>query len=108
MLELTGAKAAAQASQPLTLALDEGAPAVLALLYRVTAGEPRLRVSVAYDDAQGKRRTSSLEVSNGEAPGGWSDWSHDLGTLRPRPAKLQGVTISVETGTVRLDDVTLD
>jgi hypothetical protein len=108
VLELTAAKAPAQATHPLAFEVGEHATAVLALLYRVAAGEARLRVSVNYDDATGKRRTSSLEVSNGEAPGGWSDWSHDLAALRPRPVKLHGLTISVEAGRVRLDDVMLE
>lgn len=107
VLELVKGTAAASASQPLTLDVASGDGARLSLAYRVTAGDALVRVKVAYQDEQGRERTSTLEVSSGEGPGDWSSWSHDLAALRPRPAHLKALTLLVEAGTVRLDDVEL-
>jgi len=41
----------------------------LSLDYKVSAGEGRLRVLVAYDDAAGRPRTSTLEVTAGDPSG---------------------------------------
>ena len=83
------------------------APARLSLAYRVASGEGRVRVMVVYGDAAGRERTSSLDVTAGEGPGSWSEWSGDLAALRPRPARVREVRVAVEGGVVRLDDVAL-
>jgi hypothetical protein len=73
----------------------------------VASGEGRLRVVVVYGDTGGRERTSTLEVTGGEAPGEWSDWSGDLGALRPRPSRVREIRVSVDGGVVRLDNVAL-
>jgi tetratricopeptide (TPR) repeat protein len=83
------------------------ADASLSLAYRVASGEGRLRVLVVYGDAAGRERTSTLEVTAGEGPGEWSDWSADLAGLRPRPARVREVRVAVEGGVVRLDNLAL-
>jgi hypothetical protein len=104
---------AAAGSSAMTLAQTIGldvqtAPtATLSLDYKVTAGEGRLRVLVAYDDAGGRARTSTLEVTAGDAPGDWTPWTGDLLALRPRAARLKEVRIVAEGGTVLLDNVAL-
>lgn len=106
-LELARATAVASASQPLALDVGPAQSAPLSFAYRVIAGEALMRVKIAYQDEQGRARASTLEVSNGEGPGDWSRWSHDLTSLRPRPARVTSVTFVVEAGSVRLDDVAL-
>jgi hypothetical protein len=109
VLELSAApKAPASASQTLAaFYVPAGGAAPFELAYRVVKGDAVVRVQVAYQDEQGRERVSTLEVSNGEGEGGWSAWSHDLAALRPRPARVTGVSVTVTAGTVRLDDVTL-
>ena len=84
-----------------------GADASLSLAYRVTSGDGRVRVLVLYGDTSGRERTSTLEVTAGEGPGEWSDWSGDLAALRPRPARVREVRVAVEGGVVRLDNLAL-
>jgi hypothetical protein len=84
-----------------------GTDASLSLAYRVAGGEGRMRVHVVYGDAGGKERTSTLEVTGGEGPGGWSDWSGDLAALRPRPARVREIRVAVDSGVVRLDNLAL-
>ena len=83
------------------------ADARLSLAYRVASGEGRLRVLLVYADGAGRERTSTLEVTAGEGPGDWSDWSGDLAALRPRPAHVREVRVAVEGGVVRLDNLAL-
>jgi tetratricopeptide (TPR) repeat protein len=83
------------------------ADASLSLAYRVASGEGRLRVLVVYGDSAGRERTSSLEVTAGEGPGDWSDWSGDLAGLRPRPARLREIRVAAEGGVLRLDNLAL-
>ena len=90
------------------VALDvQNRPATLSLDYKVSAGEGRVRVLVAYDDAAGRARTSTLEVTSGDPAGDWTPWTGDLLALRPRPARLKEVRIVSEGGTVLLDNVAL-
>ena len=84
-----------------------GTEASLSLAYRVAGGEGRMRVHVVYGDAAGRERTSTLEVTAGEGPGGWSDWSGDLAALRPRPSRVREIRVAVVGGVVRLDNVAL-
>jgi tetratricopeptide (TPR) repeat protein len=105
--ELAAGDAAASVVQAVEKALGAAASATLRLDYKVTAGEARIAVRVGYLDAQGRRRTSTLEATAGEAPGAWSSWSQDLALVRPRPERLREVRIEVEAGTVRLDNVEL-
>jgi hypothetical protein len=84
---------------------DKGAS--LSLAYRVASGEGRMRVLVVYGDTAGRERTSTLEITAGEGPGEWSDWSGDLGSLRPRPARVREIRVAVEGGVVRLDNLAL-
>jgi tetratricopeptide (TPR) repeat protein len=83
------------------------AEASLSLAYRVTSGEGRLRVLVLYGDNAGRERTATLEVTAGEGPGDWSDWSGDLAGLRPRPSRVREIRVAVEGGVVRLDNLAL-
>ena len=83
------------------------ADARVSLAYRVAGGEGRVRVLVVYADSAGRERTSTLEVTAGEGPGDWSDWSGDLAALRPRPAHVREVRVAVEGGVVRLDNLAL-
>jgi hypothetical protein len=82
-----------------------GAETSLSLAYRVTNGEGRMRVHILYGDSTGRERTSTLEVTAGEGPGEWSDWSGDLAGLRPRPARVREVRVAVEGGVVRLHNL---
>ncbi|HUG53934.1 MAG TPA: hypothetical protein VMR21_10040 [Vicinamibacteria bacterium] len=91
-----------------TVDLDmQAVPARLSLAYRVTSGEGRIRALVVYDDVGGRSRTSSLEITTGDAPGEWTSWTGDLVALRPRPARLREVRIAVEGGTVLVDGVSI-
>ena len=62
---------------------------------------------LGYLDAGGRPRTATLEVTAGEGPGEWSDWTADLAGLRPKPARISEIKAVVEGGTVRLDNVAL-
>jgi hypothetical protein len=62
---------------------------------------------VAYADAAGRERTSTLEVTGGEGPGDWSHWSADVAGVRPRPSHVKEVRIAIDGGTVLLDNVAL-
>ena len=73
----------------------------------MSGGEGRVRVIVAYDDAAGKARTSTLEVTAGDPPGDWTPWTGDLLALRPKASRLKEVRIVTEGGTVLLDNVAL-
>ena len=57
---------------------------------RSSGGEGRVRVLVAYDDAAGKARTSTLEVTAGDPPGDWTPWTGDLLALRPKRVASEG------------------
>jgi hypothetical protein len=81
--------------------------ASLSIDYRVTAGEAQIRANVTYLDSNGRQRNSTLEVTAGEGPGGWSSWTGDLGALRPHPASIKEIKLVVEGGTARLDNVAL-
>ncbi len=107
VLDLPSA-ASVSVEQGVDVAIPAGRAANLAFEYKVTSGEARVRVAVAYADANGKERTSNLEVTGGEGPGGWSAWSEDVSSLRPRPTRVTSVRITVEGGGVRLDNVALN
>jgi hypothetical protein len=92
-----------------TVGVDLGASggASLSLDYRVTTGEAQIRANVTYLDSNGRQRNTTLEVTAGEGPGGWSSWTGDLGALRPHPASLKEIKLVVEGGTARIDNVAL-
>jgi hypothetical protein len=106
VLEVSTERAGALLKQQVDVDV-EAADASLSLAYRVSGGEGRMRVHVVYGDAAGKERTSTLEVTGGEGPGEWSDWSGDLAALRPRPARVREIRVAVDSGIVRLDNVAL-
>jgi hypothetical protein len=93
--------------QPLGIDVQKAPAATLSLDYKVTSGEGRLRVLVAYEDATAHARTSTLEVTAGDAPGDWTSWTGDLVALRPRASRIKEVRIVAEGGTVLLDNVAL-
>ncbi len=105
--ELAGGAQEACAAEELDIDLGDWPSAHLSLDYRIVSGEARIRAQIVYADAAGKERTSSLEITAGEAPGPWSTWETDLVGLRPRPARIQGLRLTVQAGTVRLDNVAL-
>jgi hypothetical protein len=105
VLEVKAGEAGGHALQ--ALALDLGEAATLALDYKVIAGESRIQVLLGYLDAGGSARTATLEVTAGEGRGSWSPWVADLGTLRPKPARVTEVKAVVLGGTARLDNVAL-
>ncbi len=107
VLDLPSA-ASVSVEQGLDVAIPAGRAANLAFEYKVTSGEARLRVAVAYADANGKERTSNLEVTGGEGPGAWTPWSEDVSSLRPRPTRITSIRITAEGGGVRLDNVALN
>ena len=106
VLEVSSERAAALLGQKVDVDVN-GAEASLSLAYRVANGEGRLRVHVLYGDSTGRERTSTLEVTGGEGPGEWSDWSSDLSALRPRPSRVREIRVAVDGGVVRLDNVAL-
>jgi hypothetical protein len=108
VLELPAAAAALTVSQTLDVAIPAGRNADLGFEYKVTSGDARIRVAVVYADANGKERMSTLEVTGGEGPGGWTEWSEDLSGLRPRPTRIKTVRITAEGGGVRVDNVALN
>jgi hypothetical protein len=93
--------------QPIGVDVQTTGSAKLSLAYKVVAGEGQVRVLVAYDDASGRTRTSTLEVTAGDPPGDWTPWTGDLLALRPRAARLKEIRIVAEGGTVLLDNVAL-
>jgi hypothetical protein len=95
-------------SQPVSADLGKAAAATVRLKYKVAAGEGRLKFFAVYQDAGGRSRTHSADVTAGEGPGAWSDWSADLAALRPKPAKLSELRLQVAGGTLLLDDVALE
>jgi hypothetical protein len=99
--------AATTLAQPVGLDVQNRPGATLSLDYKVSAGEGKVRVMVAYDDAAGRARTSTLEVTAGDPAGDWTPWTGDLLALRPKPARLKEVRIVSEGGTVLLDNVAL-
>ncbi|HET7293799.1 MAG TPA: hypothetical protein VFM88_15345 [Vicinamibacteria bacterium] len=108
VLDLPASASGATVEQALDVAVPAGREAILAFEYKVTSGEARLRVAVVYADANGKERTSNLEVTGGEGPGGWTAWSEEVSSLRPRPTRVKAVRIVAEGGGVRLDNVALN
>jgi hypothetical protein len=107
VLDLAAAQAPVTVEQAVEVPIPSGAQASLAFEYKVTSGEARIRVAVVYADANGKQRTSNLEVTGGEGPGGWTPWSEEVSSLRPRPTRVTAVRISAEGGGVRVDNVAL-
>jgi len=108
VLDLPGGAAGVTVEQAVDVAIPSGRQATLAFDYKVTTGEARLRVAVVYADANGKERTSTLEVTGGEGPGGWTPWSEEVSSLRPRPTRITAIRILTEGGGVRLDNVALN
>ncbi len=108
VLDLPAAKAPVTLEQVIDTPIRSGNAANLAFEYKVTSGEARIRLAVAYADANGKPRTSTIEVTGGEGPGGWTPWSEDVSSLRPRPARISGIRITAEGGGVRVDNVALN
>jgi hypothetical protein len=102
-----GAAGSVAVTQAVAVDVSKAAEAALTLQYKVTAGEASVGVVVAYEDAQGRARTASLEVTGGDAPGNWTDWSSDLAAVRPKPTRVREVRILVDGGTVLLDNVAL-
>jgi hypothetical protein len=85
-----------------------GVAATINLDYKVAAGEGQVRVLVTYEDAQGRSRTFTLPVTAGDPPGGWTPWTGDLAAIRPAPARVKEIKVSVDGGTVLLDNVALN
>jgi len=108
VLDLAAAAAPVSVEQAMDVPIPPAAQASLAFEYKVTSGEARIRVAVVYADANGKQRTSNLEVTGGEGPGGWTPWSDEVSSLRPRPTRVTAVRITAEGGAVRLDNVALN
>jgi hypothetical protein len=106
VLEVSSERAAATLQQKVDVDVAD-ADASLSLAYRVAGGEGRLRVHVLYGDSAGRERTSTLEVTGGEGPGEWSEWTSDLAALRPRPARVREIRVAVDGGVVRLDNLAL-
>jgi hypothetical protein len=106
VLEVSSDRAAAVLEQKVDVDMA-GSDASLSLAYRVAGGEGRMRVHVVYGDTAGRERTSTLEVTGGEGPGEWSQWSGDLTALRPRPARVRAIRVAVDGGVVRLDNLAL-
>jgi hypothetical protein len=107
VFQAASSSAATTLVQPIGVDVQKAPAATLSLDYKVSGGEGRVRVLVAYDDAAGKPRTSTLEVTAGDPPGDWTPWTGDLVALRPRAARLKEVRIVTEGGTVLLDNVAL-
>lgn len=107
VFQAAAAAAATTLVQPVGIDVQKSPAATLSLDYKVASGEGRLRVLVAYEDATGRARTSTLEVTAGDAPGDWTSWSGDLVALRPRASRVKEIRIVAEGGTVLLDNVAL-
>ena len=99
--------AATTLNQPIGVDVENAKAATLSLDYKVASGEGRLRLLIAYDDAGGRPRTSTVEVTAGDPPGAWTPWTGDMLALRPRATRLKEVRIVTEGGTVLLDNVAL-
>jgi hypothetical protein len=95
-------------SQALSADLTKATAATLRLRYKVAAGEGRVKFLAVYQDAGGRARTHTADVTAGEGPGAWSEWSADLAAVRPKPAKLSELRLQVDGGTVLVDDVALE
>ncbi len=108
VLDLPASASAITVEQAVDVVIPPGGRANLAFEYKVTSGEARLRVAVVYTDANGKERTSNLEVTGGEAPGSWTPWTEEVSSLRPRPNRIKAIRIVAEGGGVRLDNVALN
>lgn len=108
VLDMPASASAVTVEQAVDVAIPAGREAALAFEYKITSGEARLRVAVVYTDANGKERTSNLEVTGGEGPGGWTAWSEEVSSLRPRPTRIKAIRIVAEGGGVRLDNVALN
>jgi hypothetical protein len=91
--------------QEVEVPTPEGAS--LSLDYRVVSGHPAVRAVLEYLDADGGEHSSSLDVAKRAAPADWSPWTGQLGSLKPAPAKVTGVRIVSDSGTVRIDNVAL-
>ena len=107
VFQAVSSSAATTLVQPIGVDVQKAPAATLSLDYKVSGGEGRVRVLVAYDDAAGKPRTSTLEVTAGDPPGEWTPWTGDLLALRPKASRLKEVRIVTEGGTVLLDNVAL-
>jgi hypothetical protein len=107
VFQAVSSSAATTLVQPIGVDVQKAPAATLSLDYKVSGGEGRVRVLVAYDDAAGKPRTSTLEVTAGDPPGDWTPWTGDLLALRPKASRLKEVRIVTEGGTVLLDNVAL-
>jgi hypothetical protein len=107
VFQAVSSSAATTLVQPIGVDVQTAPRATLSLDYKVAGGEGRVRVLVAYDDAAGRPRTSTLEVTAGDPPGDWTPWTGDLVALRPRAARLKEIRIVTEGGTVLLDNVAL-
>jgi hypothetical protein len=94
-------------SQALDAELPPAAAKTLSVAYRVLAGDARIRFEIGYQDEGDRARHTTLPVTAGEGPGPWSDWSTDLATVRPRPARITEVRLTVEEGRVRLSGLAL-
>jgi len=105
--QLLAGSGTASLSQTLAFAVPESATAPFRLDYRVVSGDVRISLRLVYVDAQGKERTSSLEVTAGEGPAGWLSWGSDLATVRPRPAELRELRVEASGGTLQIDAVSL-
>jgi hypothetical protein len=91
--------------QELDLLTPHGAS--LSLDYRAMSGRPGVRAVVEYVDAAGREQSASLEVAKRAATAEWSPWAGEIGALKPAPAKITGVRIVSDSGTVRIDNVAL-
>ena len=107
VFQAVSASTATTLVQPIGVDVQKAPAATLSLDYKVAGGEGRVRVLVAYDDAAGKARTSTLEVTAGDPPGDWTPWTGDLLALRPKASRLKEVRLVTEGGTVLLDNVAL-
>jgi hypothetical protein len=107
VFQAASSAAATTLVQPIGVDVQKTPAATLSLDYKVAGGEGRVRVLVAYDDAAGRTRTSTLEVTAGDPPGDWTPWTGDVLALRPRAARLKEIRIVTEGGTVLLDNVAL-
>jgi hypothetical protein len=106
VFEAAATAAAVSTAQAIDVPVGTGG-VPLSLDYKIVSGEGIVRVVLSYVDGAGKARTSTLEVTGGEGPGAWSPWSHDVGNLRPRPARLTQLRVSAEGGVVRIDNVAI-
>jgi hypothetical protein len=108
VLEIAATPDGTTVQQSIDVAIPSGHAAKLGLDYKVVSGEAALRVNVVYADANGKERTSTLEITGGEGPGAWASWTGDVSSLRPRPTRVREIRVVAEGGGVRLDNVALN